>query len=98
MPKISIYIPERELKRIDEYIQNNKYKRGTFLWKSAISVINKVTGEKEAVKCDYCRSGSVGQFRVKAYNWEEGETEVIKNLCKLHLEQAQKEGEAKQVG
>ncbi len=93
MPKISIYIPDRELERIDGFVKNNKYKRSVFLWKSAMMQISKIKGIKESIKCDYCRTPSIGSFTVNFYDRETGSTEnVTKHLCQMHLDQAKTEG------
>lgn len=97
MPRVNIWIPERELKTIDEYAKANNYKRSVFLWKSALSVINKVKGQRQIVNCDYCKAPSIGRFQVSSHNWELGEQKTTKNLCKLHLEQAKTEGVVEKI-
>ena len=65
--RVNIWIPERELDRIDSYCKSHQYHRSTFLWKSAVNLINDLEGNKEKIRCDYCRAESIGRYEVTAY-------------------------------
>lgn len=97
MSRINVWIPDRELKTIDEYCQKHQYHRGVFLWKSALTLINNLSSKQSIISCDYCRTGSVGHFKVTTYDSTLGEQDLVKNLCKLHLASAQREGAVKKV-
>ena len=93
MARLNIYIPDRELKDIEAYCSKRSLHKSVFLWKSAIHVINQVEKKNTPIVCDFCRSPSVGRFKMFVYDTDSGGVEKVVNLCKLHLGQAQREGE-----
>lgn len=93
--KVMVWIPDKELETIDKYCYANQYHRSVFLWKSAITIINKVSDKQSVISCDYCKTSSLGRFEVTTFDNTLGEIELVKNLCKLHLASAQREGAVK---
>lgn len=92
MPRVNVWIPQKEYNDIDSFCKSKGYHRGVFMWKSAIESINKFSSIKSEISCDYCKTPSIGKFKVTVWTSDQGETENTKFLCEMHFNMAKREG------